>query len=83
MGRAYLSERATGGAVEPSHIGEGRVGVDVSFVSFLCAKEKSDERRFLYTKEKFEVFFAPKKRVTEKFSLHQRKERIKNFSLCQ
>jgi len=46
--------------------------VDVSFVSFLCAKEKSDERRFLYTKEKsderrflytkekIEVFFAPK-----------------------
>ena len=65
MGRAYLSERATGGAVEPSHIGEGRARVDVSFVSFLCAKEKSDERRFLYTKEKFEVFFAPKKRTNK------------------
>jgi hypothetical protein len=39
--------------------------VDVSFVSFLCAKEKSDERRFLYTKEKFEVFFIPKKRMKQ------------------
>ena len=28
------------GAVEPPHIGGGRVGVDVSFGSFLCAKEK-------------------------------------------
>ena len=51
--------------VEPSHIGEGRVGVDVSFVSFLCAKEKSDERRFLFTKEKIEVFSAPKKRMNK------------------
>ena len=28
------------GAVKPSHIGEGLVRVDVSFASFLCAKEK-------------------------------------------
>jgi hypothetical protein len=27
-------------SVEPSHIGEGRVRVGVSFASFLCAKEK-------------------------------------------
>jgi hypothetical protein len=40
MGRAYLSERATGGAVEPLHIGRGWGKVDVSFVSFLCTKEK-------------------------------------------
>ena len=64
MGRAYLSVRATRGAVEPSHIGEGRVRVDVSFASFLCAKEKSEE----------EVFFAPKKRVNKGYSLRQRKE---------
>jgi hypothetical protein len=52
------------GAVEPSHIGEGRVRVDVSFVSFLCAKEKSDR----------EVFFAPKKRMNKQsFLLYQRK----------
>jgi len=69
MGRAYLSERATGGAVEPSHIGEGRVGVDVSFVSFLCAKEKSDR----------EVFFAPKKRDTTLRRVNR--VRIKNSSL--
>jgi hypothetical protein len=30
-------------SVEPSHIGEGRVRVDVSFGSFLCAKEKRKE----------------------------------------
>ena len=40
MGRGYLNERATGGAVKPSHIGEGLDGVDVSFSSFLCAREK-------------------------------------------
>jgi hypothetical protein len=27
-------------SVEPPHIGGGRKGVDVSFGSFLCAKEK-------------------------------------------
>ena len=37
---AYLNVRATGGAVKPSHIGEGLVRVDVSFGSFLCAREK-------------------------------------------
>ena len=42
MGRGYLNERATGGAVKPSHIGEGLDGVDVSFTSFLCAREKEN-----------------------------------------
>ena len=42
MGRGYLNERATGGAVKPSHIGEGLDGVDVSFPSFLCAREKEN-----------------------------------------
>ena len=37
---AYLSVRATGGAVKPPHIGGGLEEVDVSFSSFLCAKEK-------------------------------------------
>ena len=37
---AYLSERATGGAVKSSHIGEDLDGVDASFSSFLCAEEK-------------------------------------------
>ena len=40
MGRGYLNERATGGAVKPSHIGEGLDGVDASFSSFLRAEEK-------------------------------------------
>ena len=31
-------------SVEPSHIGEGRVRVDVSFASFLCAREKEEEK---------------------------------------
>jgi len=52
------------GAVKPPHIGGGLVGVDVSFVSFLCAKEKSDR----------EIFFASKKEGRMKFSLSQRKE---------
>ena len=43
MGRAYLSVRATGGAVKPPHIGGGLEEVDVSFASFLCAKEKEGE----------------------------------------
>ena len=34
-----MNERRVG-AVKPSHIGEGLVRVDVSFASFLCAKEK-------------------------------------------
>ena len=42
MGRGYLSERATGGAVKPPHIGGGLAGVDVSFSSFLCAREKDN-----------------------------------------
>ena len=58
-----MKERRVGAAKSP-HIGGDLEEVDVSFVSFLCAKEKSDR----------EVFFAPKERVTEKFSLHQRKE---------
>ena len=45
-----MKERRVGAAKSP-HIGGGLVGVDVSFVSFLCAKEKSDR----------EVFFASKK----------------------
>jgi len=63
-----MKERRVG-AVEPSHIGEGRVGVDVSFVSFLCAKEKSEE----------EVFFAPKKRVMKGFFCAKEKEGRSTF----
>ena len=40
MGRAYLNNRATGGAVKSSHIGEDLDGVDASFSSFLRAEEK-------------------------------------------
>ena len=40
MVRAYLSERATGGAVASSPRRGGLGGVNVSFSSFLCAKEK-------------------------------------------
>jgi hypothetical protein len=47
-----MNERR-GGAVKPSHIGEGLEGVDVSFASFLCAKEKEDKKGlFLCPKEK-------------------------------
>jgi hypothetical protein len=43
-----MNERR-GGAVKPSHIGEGLVRVDVSFASFLCAKEKEGEKEeFLF-----------------------------------
>jgi hypothetical protein len=38
-----MNERR-GGAVEPSHIGEGWVRVVVSFASFLCAKEKEERK---------------------------------------
>ena len=31
-------------SVKPSHIGEGLVGMDVSFASFLCAKEKEGDK---------------------------------------
>ncbi|MBR3647713.1 MAG: hypothetical protein IKN59_04925 [Paludibacteraceae bacterium] len=41
-----MNERL-GGAVKPSHIGEGLVRVDVSFASFLCAKEKEGEKEEL------------------------------------
>jgi hypothetical protein len=40
-----MNERRVG-AVEPSHIGEGWVRVDVSFASFLCAREK-EGRKFV------------------------------------
>ena len=40
MGRGYLNERATGGAVKSSHIGEDLDRVDASFSSFLRAEEK-------------------------------------------
>ena len=40
MGRGYLNERATGGAVKPPNIGGGLAGVDASFSSFLRAEEK-------------------------------------------
>jgi hypothetical protein len=61
-----MKERRVG-AVEPSHIGEGRVGVDVSFVSFLCAKEKSDREVFFAPKKRMnkELFFMPKKRMKQ------------------
>jgi hypothetical protein len=67
MGRAYLSVRATGGAVKPPHIGGGLEEVDVSFVSFLCAKEKSEDEVFLCAKEKSDerVFFVLKKKRGE------------------
>ena len=38
-----MNERRVG-AVKPSHIGEGLVRVDVSFASFLCAKEKEGKK---------------------------------------
>jgi hypothetical protein len=41
-------------SVEPPHIGGGWVGVDVSFVTFLCAKEKRLKSLFLY-KEKSRI----------------------------
>ena len=47
-----MNERR-GGAVKPSHIGEGLVRVDVSFASFLCAKEK-EERICFFAKERDE-----------------------------
>ena len=46
-----MNERR-GGAVKPSHIGEGLVRVDVSFASFLCAREKEEESLFLFTKKR-------------------------------
>ena len=49
-----MNERRVG-AVKPSHIGEGLVRVDVSFASFLCAKEK--EERI--------CFFDQRKRLAE------------------
>ena len=39
-GELTLKNERRVGAVKPSHIGEGLVRVDVSFASFLCAKEK-------------------------------------------
>ena len=39
-------------SVKPSHIGEGLEGVDVSFASFLCAKEKEG---ILVIKEKVKI----------------------------
>ena len=41
-----MNERRVG-AVEPPHIGGGRKGVDVSFASFLCAKEKEGKKGFI------------------------------------
>ena len=38
-----MNERR-GGAVEPLHIGRGWERVDVSFASFICAKEKEGIR---------------------------------------
>jgi hypothetical protein len=38
-----MNERREG-AVEPLHIGRGLVRVDVSFASFLCAREKEEEK---------------------------------------
>ena len=46
-----MNERRVG-AVKPSHIGEGLEGVDVSFASFLCAKEKEGKSLFLFTKKR-------------------------------
>jgi hypothetical protein len=60
-----MNERR-GGAVKPSHIGEGLEGVDVSFASFLCAKEKEGEMFLFFApkkkRKKKGCFFAPKKR---------------------
>ena len=44
-------------SVKPLHIGRGWGKVDVSFASFLCAKEK-EGKKFL--------FFAPKKKRNKK-----------------
>ena len=46
-----MNERREG-AVEPSHIGEGLVRVDVSFASFLCAREKEGEKVCFFSKKK-------------------------------
>jgi hypothetical protein len=48
-----MNERRVG-AVKPSHIGEGLVGVDVSFASFLCAREKEGKKSFFSKKELLE-----------------------------
>ena len=45
-----MNERR-GGAVEPPHIGGGRERVDVSFASFLCAKEK-EGKKIVYLRQR-------------------------------
>ena len=57
------------GAVEPPHIGGGRKGVDVSFASFLCAKEKEGKKGFFslhQRKRGKEVKKYKKRRVKER-----------------
>ena len=63
-----------GGAVEPPHIGGGRKGVDVSFVSFLCAKEKRRKSFvFLRQRKRGEKSFFSKKREVCFFAKEKRK----------
>ena len=66
-----MNERRVG-AVEPPHIGGGRVGVDVSFASFLCAKEK-EEKKFLLN-----LFSAPEKRGKKSLFLYAKEKRKRN-----
>ncbi len=56
-----MNERRVG-AVKSPHIGGDLERVDVSFASFLCAKEK-EGKKFL--------FFAPKKKRNKKIFLNK------------
>ena len=60
-----MNERR-GGAVKPSHIGEGLVRVDVSFASFLCAKEK-EERICFFDQRKRLAESALTQKIANKF----------------
>ncbi|MBO7579128.1 MAG: hypothetical protein J6T43_09105 [Prevotella sp.] len=60
-----MNERR-GGAVKPSHIGEGLVRVDVSFASFLCAKEK-EERICFFDQRKRLAESAITQKIANKF----------------
>jgi len=44
-------------SVEPPHIGGGWERVDVSFASFLCAKEKEDKKVCFFSEKKRKLFF--------------------------
>ena len=61
-----MNERRVG-AVKPSHIGEGLVRVDVSFASFLCAKEK-EERICFFDQRKRLAESAITQKIANKFA---------------